>query len=193
VYRPVERAEPDLTAFPPADPFSTGVSPPPYPELAHPHEERHRSRLPLVVLAVVALAAVVAATVIATVAFRGRKPAPAPVAGPTTTAPAPATPSAAASAPSGLKLRDDGDTVTLTWTDPSGGTVPFFVEAGQAGAQLRIMGQLKPGETTYPVAGLNPRLDYCFTVVAVYSATLVAPSDLVCTQRAGKPGASPSR
>ena len=128
-------------------------------------------------------------------AFRGRHgTVPPPQAGPTAaSARASAPPSgSAAAAPRDLKLRDDGDAVTVTWTDPSGGTVPFFVEAGPAGGQLRILGQLRPGETTYPVVGLNPRLDYCFSVVAVYSSTLVAPSDLVCTQRAGKPATSPT-
>jgi Tetratricopeptide repeat len=187
VYRPAERS----TA--PVDPFATPVPVPPYPEPPHPHEEHHRSRLPLVVLAVVAVAALVAATVIGTLAFRNRHATvPPPQAGPTT-ASAPAASRAsgsAAAAPRDVKLRDDGNLVTVTWTDPSGGTVPFFVEAGPAGGQLRIMGQLRPGETTYPVVGLNPRLDYCFSVVAVYSSTLVAPSDLACTQRTGKPAPS---
>jgi hypothetical protein len=142
-------------------------------------------------LAVVAVVALVAVAVVAVITFL--RPRPAPQTQATPSASASPNPSLAASAPSGLKLRDDGDTVTLTWTDPSAGTVPFFVEVGQAGAQLRLYGRLAPGETTYPVVGLNPKLDYCFSVVAVYSTTLLAPSNLVCTQRTGRPGASPSR
>jgi hypothetical protein len=144
------------------------------------------------VIAVVALAA---AAVVATLAVRARHaPTQAGPSAPAASGPAASGPATRpASAPTDLKLRDSGDTVTLTWADPSGGTVPFFVEAGPAGTQLRIMGQVSPGDTTYLVAGLNPRLDYCFSVVAVYSSTLVAPSDLVCTQRTGRSGASPSR
>jgi hypothetical protein len=204
VYRPAERtgrhhADPEPETYQPGvgapvDPFPAVAAPPQYPEPGHPHEERHRSRLPLLVLAVVAVAAVVAAAVIAGVAFLGPRPTPAPPETvPSTAGSSPANPSLSASAPGNLSLRDQGDTVTLMWTDPSKGTVPFFVEVGQAGTPLRIMGHLAPGETTYPVVGLNPRLDYCFSVVAVYSAALVAPSNLVCTQRSGAPGASPTR
>jgi hypothetical protein len=170
------------------------VTAPPYPSLDQHREERHRTRLPLLVLAVVAIAAVVAAGVLAGIAFLGPRQAP-PATG---TGPSPASPgpsaagTAAAAAPTGLKLRDDGDIVHLTWTDPSGGTVPFFVEYGPPGGQLKIMTRVSPGETTFPVVGLNPRLNYCFSVVAVYSTTVVAPSDLVCTQR-NSSGASPSR
>ena len=78
-------------------------------------------------------------------------------------------------------------------SDPSAGTVPFFVEVGQAGGQMRLYGRLSPGETTYPVVGLNPKLDYCFSVVAVYSTTLLAPSSLVCTRRTPGSGGSPTR
>ena len=200
MYRPGERTLPEppprAVAHPPPVPPPYPELTSPYPELTSAHEEHHRSRLPLIVLAVIAVAALVAATVIAVIAFRGRHQNPAPPqVGPTvsTSVGSPAPSGSAPAPPRDVRLRDSGDTVTLTWTDPSGGTVPFFVEAGPAGTQLRIIGQLRPGETTFPVAGLNPKLDYCFSVVAVYSANLVAPSDLVCTQRTGKPAASPSR
>jgi hypothetical protein len=71
--------------------------------------------------------------------------------------------------------------------------VPFFVEVGKPGGQLQLYNTLPRGETTYRVVGLNPRLDYCFSVIAVYGTNVVAPSDLVCTQRAGSPAPSPGR
>ena len=71
--------------------------------------------------------------------------------------------------------------------------MPFLVEAGKAGTQLGRYAALPPGQPTYTVIGLNPKLDYCFTVVAVYGTDLVAPSDLVCTQRTGHATPSPSR
>jgi hypothetical protein len=200
VYRPTEPAgrhaaptSPDQVDDEPFNPFLTPVpvTAPPYP-VPGPAEDRHRTRLPLFVLAVVAIAALVAVAVIAVITFLRPAPHAAPQAQDSPGASA-TNPSLAASAPSGLKLRDDGDTVTLTWTDPSAGTVPFFVEVGQAGGQLRLYGRLAPGETTYPVVGLNPKLDYCFSVVAVYSTTLLAPSSLVCTRRTSGSASSTGR
>ena len=49
------------------------------------------------------------------------------------------------------------------------------------------MAQLPPGGTRSVLNGLNPRLDYCFTVVAVYSTDQLVPSEVVCTHRAGGP------
>ena len=49
------------------------------------------------------------------------------------------TPSAsppAPTAPRDVQLRDDGVAVTLTWTDPSTGSVPFLVAGGRAGEEL---------------------------------------------------------
>jgi hypothetical protein len=144
-------------------------------------------------LAVVGVAALVAVAVVAIVTFLRSNQTPTPqAASSSSTNPLPTvTASYSVAAPNNLHLRDDRDTVTLTWVDPSGGTVPFFIEVGQAGAQLRLYGRVSPGETTYPVAGLNPKLDYCFSVVAVYSTTLLAPSNLVCTQRTGRPSTTP--
>ena len=191
MYRPAERAARHAAPTQPAaddepfNPFATApVTAPPY---ITPVEDRHRTRLPLTVLGVVAVAALVAAAVVTGITLL--RPAPEPAPAPSAQAQHSPTPAVSASAPGGLQLRDDGDTVTLTWTDPSHGTVPFFVEVGQAGTQLKLYGRLSPGETTYPVVGLNPKLDYCFSVVAVYSSTLLAPSTLTCTRRS----ASPSR
>src|SRR5207237_9852260 len=92
------------------------------------HECHRRSRLPLIVLAFIAVPALVAATVIAVIAFRGRHQNPAPPqVGPTvsTSVGSPAPSGSAPAPPRDVRLRDSGDTVTLTWTDPSGGTVPF--------------------------------------------------------------------
>lgn len=86
-------------------------------------------------------------------------------------------------APAGVRLRDDGSTITVTWTDPSGGTTPFIVSVARAGEQARPFANLPIGTTTYTVNGLNPRLEYCLTVVAVYSTESFSASDLVCTQR----------
>src|SRR2546423_1361616 len=157
-------------------------------------EEPHRSRTPLIALGVVALAALVAAVVVGLVVFIRPHP-------PVTAGGVPAAPTTAVSsgstgsgaAPTDVKVTDDGTSVTLTWTDPSTGTVPFFIEVGKPGAQLQLYSTLPQGETRYQVVGLNPRLDYCFSVIAVYGTNVVAPSNLVCTKRTGDSAPSPTR
>jgi hypothetical protein len=220
IYRP--DAEPPISPLA-IDPFATGAPAPPVsfpkppsfegPRFEGPrfegrgfegpahfegpeHEEAHRSRTPMIVLAVVAVSAVAAAAVVAVLAFASG-PQPGPFAGPTASSgvsrSAAPSPSPTSGAPTDVKLRDGGDSVTLSWSDPSGGTVPFLVEAGKAGVQLTRYAALPPGQSTYTVIGLNPKLDYCFTIVAVYGVDLVAPSNLVCTQRAARTTPSPSR
>jgi hypothetical protein len=104
-----------------------------------------------------------------------------------------ASPSAAApAAPRDVRLRDNGVSVTLTWTDPTSGSVPFVIAEGRAGGQLRALQPLPAGQTAYTLNGLNPTLDYCFAVVATYSTNAVATSDPVCTDRRHE-SASPSR
>jgi hypothetical protein len=85
--------------------------------------------------------------------------------------------------PTGLVLRDNGTAITLTWTDPSDGAVPFIIAGGRAGQNLGAMATVDPGETSHTIYGLNPKLDYCFTVLAVYSTDRYATSEQVCTNR----------
>ncbi|BCB78386.1 hypothetical protein GCM10022251_30300 [Phytohabitans flavus] len=85
--------------------------------------------------------------------------------------------------PTDLKLRVDGTAITVTWKDPTEGTVPFIVSGAQAGRQHRAMATISPGETSATINGLNPRLGYCFTVLAVYSTEEYAASGQVCTER----------
>jgi hypothetical protein len=136
-----------------------------------------------IVLSVVLAAVVVAGAALAVVALTGR-PAP-PDAGTASSTPQP-------SAPRDVKLRDDGVAVTLTWTDPTSGTVPFLIAEGRVGDQLRALQPLPAGQTAYTLNGLNPTLDYCFAVVATYNTNVVATSDPVCTDRRHEPGPSGS-
>ncbi|MFF5232231.1 tetratricopeptide repeat protein [Dactylosporangium sp. NPDC000521] len=150
-----------------------------------PEPEPARRRSPLIALLVILVVAVlggVGAAVVSFVAARSDRQTGA-------AAPASAPPSAtgeastdSAKAPGSLKLRDDKTSITLTWTDPSQGSAPFIVAGGQQGA-LRQLQVLAAGATTYTLNGLNPKLDYCFTVAAVYGTDSVALSDLACTQR----------
>ncbi|GAA4580842.1 hypothetical protein GCM10023176_60930 [Micromonospora coerulea] len=107
-----------------------------------------------------------------------RDPSPPPAPGPTR-----AKPLATGAPPGELRLRDDTTTITITWTDPTGGGVPFMVAGGRAGQKLGVMATVDPGQTSYTVNGLNGRLDYRFTVLAVYSTDTFATSGQVCTDR----------
>ncbi|WFE28024.1 tetratricopeptide repeat protein [Solwaraspora sp. WMMD791] len=90
---------------------------------------------------------------------------------------------AAADPPTGVRLVDDRTAITVNWTDPTAGTVPFIVASGRSGQQLGALATVPPGTTTFTVNGLNPEADYCFAVLAVYSADEYLPSDQVCTGR----------
>jgi hypothetical protein len=132
-----------------------------------------------IVAAVAATIAAIAATVAAVAATDAPAPAPAP-------AQASAGPTLSGAPPSAVRLRDNGAAVTVSWTDPSAGAVPFIVVGGRSGQTLGALATIKPGETSYTVNGLNPRLGYCFAVLAVYSTDTYATSGQVCTTR-GRP------
>lgn len=109
-------------------------------------------------------------------------------------------PTASSNAPSGvpsgaplnLRLRDDGTSITLTWTDPSDGSAPFVIAGGRADQGYRPLQSLGSGHTVYTLNGLDPNADYCFLVAAVYSGQLTVPSSPVCTNRRASPSATRS-
>ncbi|MFD0967799.1 fibronectin type III domain-containing protein [Plantactinospora endophytica] len=167
-----------LESYPVITPTPTSAAPAPAPEPS-------RGRGSTVAAAVAAAAAVVAAivVVVAVVVDKSGSPDSGP-------ADERGEPVVAGEPPTDLKLVDEGTAITISWTDPSGGTVPFVVAAARAGQQTKPMTTLSAGETTYKVNALNPKLDYCFSVLAVYSTNEFAPSDLACTKRDGA-GATP--
>ncbi|MCX4471307.1 fibronectin type III domain-containing protein [Micromonospora sp. NBC_01655] len=139
------------------------------------------------VVALVILAIVVGVAVLVFDRDEAAPPGSAPVSAP---ASASAVPKASGPPPGDLKLRDDSSTITLTWTDPSSGAVPFMVAGGRTGQKLGVLATVDPGQTSYTVNGLNSRVDYCFTVLAVYSTDAFATSGQVCTARTPAPTAS---
>ena len=86
-------------------------------------------------------------------------------------------------APRDVRLRDDGTHISVTWRDPSEGTVSFLVAMGHPGEQLKPVSTLGPGQTSYEMSALNPSLDYCFAVLAVYRGNEFATSPQACTAR----------
>ncbi|MFE0590304.1 fibronectin type III domain-containing protein [Micromonospora echinospora] len=85
--------------------------------------------------------------------------------------------------PSGVTLRDNRDSVTLTWTYPAGAEGPVLVSGGRVGTDPRAFQELPAGATNYIVYGLDRGTDYCFTVAVVHSADTVGRAKPVCTKR----------
>lgn len=86
-------------------------------------------------------------------------------------------------APTDVQLAADRSTITVTWADPSDGKTTFVVEMARPGEVMKAVGHVGPGQTSYRMEGLNDRLDYCFTVVAVYGTNTFSPSPQTCTTR----------
>ncbi len=93
-------------------------------------------------------------------------------------------PTLAGQAPTGVELRDTGTVIDVTWTDPTQSSVSFMVIMGRPGLELKPVGTLGPGQTSFEMSGLNPSVNYCFAVVAVYSGNQFATSPQACTKRA---------
>jgi hypothetical protein len=85
--------------------------------------------------------------------------------------------------PTGVAIKDEGTAIKVTWKDPAGGRVSFLVAMAQPGQQLKPVGTLGPGQTSYEINALNPNVNYCFAVVAVYRDNKFATSQQACTDR----------
>ncbi|WP_203896178.1 fibronectin type III domain-containing protein [Actinoplanes xinjiangensis] len=129
-----------------------------------------------VVTTLVALVAV-GALVVVLIGREGEKPVT-----PVATASAGA-PQLSGAPPTGVKLKDRGSAIDVTWRDPSGGKAPFMITMAREGQQLKPVAQVGLGKVRTTVAGLNPDLQYCFAVVAVYTSDRYASSNQVCTER----------
>jgi hypothetical protein len=89
-------------------------------------------------------------------------------------------------APTNVRLQDKQTSITLTWSDPSGGVVPVAVLGGRANDQPQLLKVLDPGTTTWTQDGVNDSYDHCYVVAAIYRANgsdVAARSGLVCTHR----------
>ncbi|WP_431932307.1 hypothetical protein [Micromonospora sp. RP3T] len=179
--RPAPAAYPEQGSWPAVP--SAFHQPAAYPVAVEPESRGRNRAVPVLVVggAVLALVAVVAGGAV----WLNRDAAP--------PAPAPGAvkPKVTGPPPGDLRLRDDTTTITVTWTDPTDGGVPFVVAGGRAGQKLGVMATVDAGQTRYTVNGLSARLDYCFTVLAVYSTDSYATSGQVCTDREGG-GATPN-
>ena len=166
---------------------------PPDRRLPVPAQRREaRSWQPLVLVAALVLGIAVAAAVVVAMLPRGGAPRPAAssastaASSPTATV-APSPPSSAAPAggpaPAHVRLVDYRDSVSLTWTYPTGSEGPVLISGGRAGQAQRAFQQLPAGTSNYVVYGLDPRSNYCFTVAIVYTVDDVAATRQLCTRR----------
>lgn len=163
---------------PPAGPGYGGDSEPTY-HVSSPRKVRGATVAAIIAAAAAVLAAGFVAIQVVFAGGGGDTPPPAASQGPRL----------AGEPPTDLKVRVDGTAITVSWKDPTEGTVPFIVAGAQAGRQHKAMATISPGETTATINGLNPRLGYCFTVLAVYSTDEYATSGQVCTEgSAATPG-----
>ena len=144
----------------------------------------------MVIVGVVAVGALAAGSVLAVIAFMAEPPAH--TATTATTASTGASPSSSAVVPSllpptGVTYRDGTTRITLAWTNPDSNLLALIVVSSPGGgAAERPYPALPPGTTSFD-ADVSPRVDYCFSVIAVYGGDRLARSKPVCTHRSTSP------
>ena len=141
-----------------------------------PLPQPQRGRGTTVAATIAAVAAVVAAVLAAVAVLGDGGSVPPGTAGQTT-----GTVALTGEPPTDLQVVKQADTLVLTWRDPTSGRVPFVVTGAPPGVTLRLLGQLPPGTTRFPLNGANTSAGYCFRVAAVYSTDEIGVSTVVCT------------
>ncbi|WP_160147062.1 protein kinase domain-containing protein [Thermomonospora echinospora] len=85
--------------------------------------------------------------------------------------------------PQQVRITDRQVAAALTWRDGSGGKASYYVVGGPTGRTPTTLAEVPVGSTRTEISGLNPGVNYCFTVVAVLSVDQVAAATPVCTKR----------
>lgn len=154
------------------------------PEWIQPDARPRRSGTALTVVAVSAAVALVIAVVVVALAARPGRHTAGPA--PTTTQTLQVTDQGA---PTNVRLEDNQTSVTITWSDPSGGLVSFAILGGRQNEQPQLLRVVAPPDPpTWTHEGLNASYDYCYVVAAFYRADgkdVAARSKQVCTHRNG--------
>ena len=89
-------------------------------------------------------------------------------------------------APTDLAIQEDrGTSVTLTFTDPTGGVASYIAIRRPSNGEGPETQAIPPGQEKKSVTftGLNRDRNYCFAVTIIYSVTNVASTPDVCTKR----------
>jgi hypothetical protein len=178
--------EPEPVAEPEPQPVVPQATEPPVPvpvPVRVPVPGRRRGRT-VAVAAAVALAAVLAAGAWTVLPDRATHLASAPPAASPTPTPAGTETVVVTTSggPTDVRLADGGSSVTLDWRDPTRGTAQFAVLGGPTGTQPVLQQVVGRSVTHLTLYGINPQVDYCFVVAAIY-AQAVARSTTVCTHR----------
>jgi hypothetical protein len=150
-----------------------------------PEKRRGTNPLLLAVVLVGGVAAAAAVVILTLPDADGATDAQAPpsAAAPSAPAAAPPTTSGSPGAPQNLRLRDNGDSVTLQWAYPRNADGAVLISGGRAGQEPRKFQELPAGAGEFIVYSLDEKLDYCFTVAVESTAGRVAASAPVCTRR----------
>jgi serine/threonine-protein kinase PknK len=154
-----------------------------------PPPPRRRGAVVGVLLGIAVLAVIAGAVALAWGGLgRGAGPDPAAAATAVSSAPAPSgtrfVSPAASGAPLNVTLTDNRTSVTLTWTDPTGtGTVPIAISVRTSDNEYLDLVTPALGRTSAKVSRLDPKVNYCFYLTAIYSSEQLAPAAPVCTHR----------
>ncbi|MBV2366090.1 hypothetical protein [Streptomonospora nanhaiensis] len=90
--------------------------------------------------------------------------------------------------PGDVEIAEDAEvSVVLTWTGHGGDDV-YNIMGGPKGEPAVLLADTRPPAEEIELVGLNPDVDYCFTVVAVISGEETKASEEVCTDRSGGGG-----
>ncbi|MBO0867710.1 MAG: hypothetical protein J2P15_04015, partial [Micromonosporaceae bacterium] len=176
---------PPVGAPPAPSPMPTSRPPAPVPEPAAPQRAAKLRppghRVALIIVAAVGLGGLVAGSVLAVGAFLNGPQARTAAATTSATA-SPSLVGSALAPPTDVTYRDGATRITLAWTNPNASPLALIVVSTPRGAAERPYPALPPGTTTFN-ADVSPRLDYCFSVIAVYGGDRLARSTPVCTHR----------
>jgi serine/threonine protein kinase len=178
------------TSYPPAEPPVVAVLPTPIPwrqdqdptTTITPLKPRGNGRRKLLIAAAAVLVGTAAGVLVPTLLNRSDNQAvPPPTTSrrtaPTTTttiepstpspAPSPETGGDAAFAPTLNPVEDQGDSVILTWSDPTNGNAQFVV-LDVTNTERKALVTVAPGTTTYTVENLDPTAgQYCFQIIGI--------------------------
>ncbi len=86
--------------------------------------------------------------------------------------------------PRDIRITEDrGTALTLTWTDPTAGTVTFVVVGSGPDGEKLDTKPIPRGTHTATYTQLSPNKNYCFVVGAVYAVDSIALAPRICTNR----------
>ncbi|MDI6101211.1 fibronectin type III domain-containing protein [Actinoplanes sp. NEAU-A12] len=148
--------------------------------------QRSRTAHPLL-LATVLAGGVATAAAVAILTLPGADGATHPQAPPSGPASAPAaeplTAVAEPGAPQDVRLRDNGQSVSLQWAYPRDATGDVVIAVGRSGQSPVTVADLPSGATDYVVYSLSEQQNYCFTVSVRTDGQESAAAAPVCTRR----------